>query len=129
MLPLHSTVLKILSLNGHQFTQKIHTQLYNNQIKEIVKMADIDIITKVRIRKNFRTTTQLVNKWKAMSSHIGRQSFASNFFGKIPTALLMEATGHSSEKMFMRYINPIDTERTLFLSNYLEEAYKNKYHK
>jgi len=31
-------------------------------------------------------------KWKLVSSHIGRRSFATNHFGKIPTPIIMAAT-------------------------------------
>lgn len=56
--------------------------------------------------------------WKLLTENhaypllIGRRSFASNFYGKIPTPLLMEATGHSTEQMFQRYISSTNTERT-----------------
>lgn len=33
-----------------------------------------------------------------------RRSFATNFFGKIPTPILMNMTGHSRETTFMSYI-------------------------
>lgn len=37
-------------------------------------------------------------------SHNLRRSFATIFFGKIPTHILMNMTGHSDEKTFMSYI-------------------------
>ena len=54
-----------------------------------------------------------------MSSHIGRRSFASNNFGKIPTPLLMVATGHSTPTMLMKYIGKIDEQQSLALAEYL----------
>jgi hypothetical protein len=37
---------------------------------------------------------------------IARRSFATNFFlNGIPAAILMQITGHSTEKQFMQYIN------------------------
>ena len=57
-------------------------------------------------------------KWEILSSHIGRRSFATNFYSKIPTALLMEATGHTTENVFLKYINPVDENRVISLSNY-----------
>lgn len=40
----------------------------------------------------------------------------------------MEATGHSTEQMFKRYIADINTDRGKTLGTYLEEAYKEKFH-
>lgn len=33
-----------------------------------------------------------------------RRSFATNHFGKVPTPLLMEITGHTKETTFLSYI-------------------------
>lgn len=57
----------------------------------------------------------------SISSHIGRRSFASNNYGKIPTPLLMIATGHKSELMFLKYIGKIDNQQTHALANYFYE--------
>jgi len=43
-------------------------------------------------------------KWELVSSHIGRRSFATNHFGKIPTPIIIAATGHKSESIFLKYI-------------------------
>ncbi|MGB0376019.1 MAG: hypothetical protein ACPGC5_02345 [Flavobacteriaceae bacterium] len=43
-------------------------------------------------------------KYEVMSSHDLRRSFATNFFGKIPTPILMEMTGHTRESSLMKYI-------------------------
>lgn len=48
------------------------------------------------------------------------------FFGKIPTPLLMAATGHSSEQIFMRYINPVDKDKIISLSNYFNKMYEER---
>lgn len=43
-------------------------------------------------------------KWELMTSHIGRRSFATNFYGNIPTTFLIYVTGHKTEQMFLNYI-------------------------
>ncbi len=126
LLPLHPAALFIMSKN-RGFPIKLSPQKYNEQIKEVVKLAGITKLVKVRKRSGFRSNIVMVPKWEAVTSHIGRRSFASNFYGKIPTPLLMEATGHCSEQMFQRYISSADTERTICLSRYFEETYKNKF--
>ena len=39
-----------------------------------------------------------------LSSHDLRRSFATNYFGKIETPILMQITGHSKESTFLSYI-------------------------
>jgi len=126
LLPLHPTALIIMSNNGHRFPHKMTAQKYNEQIKEVTRLAGITTLVKVRKRKGFRSSDQLIPKCEAITSHIGRRSFATNFYGKIPTALLMDATGHSTEQMFQRYISNVDTERTRSLGTYLENMYQNR---
>ena len=123
LLPLHPTALIIMSNNGHRFPHKMTAQKYNEQIKEVTRLAGITTLVKVRKRNGFRSSDQLI---PAITSHIGRRSFATNFYGKIPTALLMDATGHSTEQMFQRYISNVDTERTRSLGTYLENIYQNR---
>ncbi|MCR8557839.1 site-specific integrase [Mucilaginibacter sp. BJC16-A38] len=127
MLPLHPAVQVIKSHNGENFPEKLSAKRYNELIKEVVRLAGIDNLVRVGKRMGFRVSTEMIPKWQAVTSHIGRRSFASNFYGKIPTALLMEATGHSSEQMFHRYINHVDIERICSLRLYFEQTYKSKF--
>ncbi|RMZ59060.1 integrase [Chryseobacterium nematophagum] len=122
-LPLHPTVLDIIKRNGNDFPKLMDIQQYNSAIKTIAKHSKINELSSVRKRIGHRSKVLKIKKWKAISSHIGRRSFATNFYGKIPTPLLMEATGHSTEKMFLRYINPVDNDRILSLSNYFNDIH------
>ena len=40
-------------------------------------------------------------KYAFVTSHIMRRSFASNYYGKIETPLLLNITGHSKESRFL----------------------------
>ena len=46
----------------------------------------------------------LYPKCDLISSHDLRRSFATNYFGKIATPILMQITGHSKETTFLSYI-------------------------
>lgn len=122
LLPMHPAISEILK-DDICFPEKLPVQRYNLYIKEVVKLAGITSKVKVRKRRGFRASEEMIPKWEAISSHIGRRSFASNFYGKIPTPLLMEATGHSTEEMFRRYICNADNERALLLGDYFERGY------
>jgi len=43
-------------------------------------------------------------KYEFVTSHIIHRSFASNYYRKIETPLLMSITGHSRESTFLTYI-------------------------
>jgi integrase len=84
----------------------ISMQKLNKHFKEIGKIAGIDnlvmgriIETKVTGEK--RGIKKLRPKYKYMSTHIGRRTFASLHYGKIPTPVIMRVTGHSKESTFL----------------------------
>ena len=58
-------------------------------------------------------------KYELIASHAMKRSFATNYFGKIETPILMEITGHSRESTFLSYIGrtPIKTELQMCLWN------------
>ncbi|MGL5233188.1 MAG: phage integrase SAM-like domain-containing protein [Empedobacter falsenii] len=120
ILPLHPIVMKILKRNNNCFPKPMDIQQYNKDIRQIAKIAGLNCHIRGKKRIDHRVKELLLEKWQLLSSHIGRRSFASNFYGKIPTPLLMEATGHSTEQMFLKYINPANNERIMSLSSYFE---------
>lgn len=120
-LPLHPAVINIIKQSRNAFPKKIELHDYNEKIRKIALTAGIHNTVKVRKRIGYRSMDILTEKWKAITSHIGRRSFATNFYSKIPTSLLIAATGHSTENMFLKYINPVDNERIVNLSNYFEK--------
>ena len=54
--------------------------------------------------KTRRKEIVCAQKYEFVTSHIMRRSFASNYYGKIETPLLMNITGHSKESTFLTYI-------------------------
>jgi integrase len=123
ILPLHPKVLELINQKGGSFPPFLDNHLYNEQIKQVGKYANINDTIKARKRIGFRTKDVEIQKYEVLTSHIGRRSFATNFYGKIPTPLLMEATGHSTEQMFLKYINPANDERILALGDYFDSVY------
>lgn len=126
-LPLHPVVIDIIEKNKNSFPISMDIRHYNDCIKKIAKISGLDYSLKAKKRIGYRVKNLLIPKWEFLTSHIGRRSFATNFYGKIPTPLLMEATGHSSEQMFLRYINPTDKDRIMNLGNYFNQTYKDSH--
>ncbi|WP_292010718.1 phage integrase SAM-like domain-containing protein, partial [Chryseobacterium sp.] len=123
-LPLHPIVLNIIQENGNSFPKPMSIQHYNENIKQIARLAGLNYFLKAKKRIGHRIKNLSIPKWESLTSHIGRRSFATNFYGKIPTPLLMEATGHGTEQMFLRYINPVDKDRIMNLGNYFNKMYE-----
>jgi hypothetical protein len=84
-LPLHPKVLQILEKRDGDFPRKISDQRYNEYIKIVCKNAGITEEIEGSKELNKRKTIGKYPKYDLVTSLIGRRSFASNYFGKIPT--------------------------------------------
>jgi len=109
--PLHPKVIEILNKRGGDFPYAISDQKYNEYIKTVCEIAKITYLINGSKKTEtapesgiFRKETKEFRKCDLVSSHIGRRSFATNFYGTIPTSLLINITGHSTETMFLTYI-------------------------
>jgi len=110
-IPLHPKVIEILNKRGGEFPYAISDQKYNDYIKTVCEIAKLTYLVNGSKKTEtepesgiFRKETKEFRKCDLVSSHIGRRSFASNFYGTIPTSLLINITGHSTETMFLTYI-------------------------
>jgi integrase len=96
----------VIELLENEFPRKVSQVVFNKQIKALCKMARIDGLVS-GFKNNPKTRRkEIVNapKYEFVTSHIMRRSFASNYYGKIETPLLMNITGHSKESTFLTYI-------------------------
>ena len=119
VIPLLPEVEQVLERRNGEFPRKISDQRFNDYVKQVCKIVGINKVVHGSRQMNVGTDQQKVfrkvkgeyPKHDLVTSHIGRRSFATNFYGKIPTPLLMSATGHTTEKQFLTYIKkaPIDS--------------------
>lgn len=123
--PLHPKIIEILNKRGGAFPYAISDQKYNDYIKTVCEVAELT--QKITGSKHletapksgiFRKETGLYRKCDLITSHVGRRSFATNFYGKIPTTYLMNVTGHSTEVMFLNYIGKSNKDLALEMTNY-----------
>lgn len=110
-IPLHPKVLEILNKRLGEFPYPVSDQKYNDYIKRVCKLAKLNQLTEGSKmletepkNKVYRKKTGLYKKYDLVTSHVGRRSFATNFYGQIPTTYLINITNHSSEAMFLNYI-------------------------
>lgn len=123
--PLHPKVLEILRKRNGKFPYPISDQKYNDYIKDVCREAKITQKVKGSKMKEtkpksgiFRKNSGTFEKCELVSSHIGRRSFATNFYGKIPTTYLIYVTGHATESMFLNYIGKSNKDLAMELINY-----------
>ena len=108
-IPVLDEVVKIMKRYDGGFPRQLSDQKYNDYVKEVVKLAGIDEITYGGVVKIIpgigkRKIMGDYPKYELISSHVGRRSFATNFYGKIRTPWLMNITGHVKESTFLAYI-------------------------
>ena len=123
--PLHNKVLEILKKRKGKFPYKISDQKYNDFIKTVCELAKINesikgskILETKKGSKTFRKQSGTFKKYELVTSHIGRRSFATNFYGTIPTTFLIYITGHSTESMFLNYIGKSNKDLALEITKY-----------
>ena len=79
--------------------------VFNRNLKKLFKVIGLNEITKGYI-KGIDNKRQLGMhpKYKLLTSHSMRRTFATNLYGKLPTMVIMAITGHTTEKSFLTYI-------------------------
>lgn len=110
-IPMHPKVIEILNKRNGMFPYPISDQKYNDYIKDVCEIAEItQMVTGSKLMETkpksgiFRKENSTYRKCDLVTSHTGRRSFATNFYGIIPTSLLINITGHSSEQMYLVYV-------------------------
>jgi integrase len=106
LIPMHPVVRLIFDKYEGKLPKKLSNQKMNEYLKEIGQMIEsLNIKTfKTITQGGFEKTTQL-EKYKRITTHTARRSFASNLYlGGVPSQTIMKITGHKTEKSFNQYI-------------------------
>lgn len=113
-IPVLAEVQSILDKRNGDFPRKISSVNYNLYIKDVCEKAGlVDELFggKTNQGTKNRKIYDTYPKYKLVTSHIGRRSFATNYYGKLDIDTLMYVTGHSSQKQFLDYIQKTNEER------------------
>lgn len=106
--PVVPEVEAILKKRDGNFPKRISDQRYNDYVKEVCKLAGIDQPMRGKIKMSvngkLRGVVDTYPKYRLISSHVGRRSFATNYYGKVSTNYLKNITGHSKEEILLVYI-------------------------
>lgn len=119
-IPIHFQVKRILAKRNNQPPKIISSQKFNKYVKEVCEKAGITekILGNIKNPKTNRKEKSYYPKWKLISSHTCRRSFATNLYGKQDNATIMAITGHKSHAQFMKYIKTTQKEHTEKLAKY-----------
>jgi integrase len=113
--PIMSESISDIIMNHKPY--RVSLQKLNDYVKIVCKIAGIDTLTEGGIikvstviedkveRKIKRKVKGIYPKWELITTHSFRRSFATNYYKKIATPVLMGITGHTRESTFLIYIN------------------------
>jgi integrase len=89
-----------------EFPSYSYPQLFNLHIKQICKLAGITKwVTGYKMHaKPRRKLIGVFKKYELITAHDLRRSFATNYYSKVETPILMRITGHKKESTFLDYI-------------------------
>jgi len=112
LVPIHSEVRKILDKRNGQFppvfSENVESAktLFNKHLETVCKLAGIDRLEYGRVWDTEKKYFVFGNYpfYLLASSHVMRRTFATMYYGKIPTVVIMSVTGHKTEKEFLGYI-------------------------
>lgn len=97
----------ILEKYGYQAPYSGDINNYNTYLHELLRHIGEDFMEEVHIdnKINGVITRETKFRYQLISSHSARRSFATiNTLRNIPRSKILRATGHSSERAFVRYI-------------------------
>lgn len=104
-IPIHPIVKRILIKYDNSIPKAFTNQIMNKYIKNIVELCEINTPTELTTSKSGITKKSTVPKYKLITTHTARRSFATNLYlADIPSISIMKITGHKTEKSFLKYI-------------------------
>lgn len=111
VIPIHWMVKAIIEKYEYKLPEPISNQKFNLYLKDAAKEAEINEPFVKKITKGGKELTISHLKHEVISSHCARRSFATNSFKRgIQPYLIMQITGHKTEREFIKYLKISDEE-------------------
>jgi len=105
IIPIKQCVKEILSKYNWIPPRAISHQKMNEYLKDLGETAEINEAVLITATKGGLKETRVFQKFKLITTHTARRSFATNaFLNNVPTISIMKITGHKTEKNFLKYI-------------------------
>ncbi|MGV3684372.1 MAG: tyrosine-type recombinase/integrase [Daejeonella sp.] len=127
VIPIHSTIKSIMTRyqgkTNNSLPPTISNVKMNEYLKEVAEEAKLNEIIQLKYTKAGKTVVKNSPKFKLITTHTARRSFATNMYLMgVPSITIMAITGHRTEKSFMRYIRVTPAEH----ANKLKELWNSK---
>ena len=104
-IPIFEPVKRIFEKYNGELPPVISNQKFNSFLKEICQKAGITEDTSITHTIAGRRIKEYFPKYELVSAHTARRSFATNMFESgAPALVIMQITGHKTEKAFLSYI-------------------------
>jgi integrase len=123
VIPLKNEIFEILKKYDGVFPTSVSNQKMNEYVKELCKDIECfkEKIEIVKIKDGLKVIEQ-IEKYKLISTHTARRSFATNCYKKnVPSIVIMGVTGHKTESSFLKYIKITSKEKADILQMYLNQ--------
>lgn len=112
LVPIHDEVKKILNKRNGEFppvfSENVESAktLFNRYLETVCKLAGIERLEYGRVWDEDKKCFVFGDYpfYLLISSHVCRRTFATMYYGKMPTVVIMSVTGHKTEKEFLGYI-------------------------
>lgn len=123
VIPVHDMVQFILDKRNGELPHKMDRKVFNSKIKKVCEIAgftDLVLGKKVcEIKK--RKVIGMYKKCDLVSSHIGRRTFATNHYGKLPDEVIMSICGWQKKDTMIRYLKKSDMSKAKVMKKYWDE--------
>jgi len=115
-IPLHPVFITIWNKYNGVLPANISNQKFNDNLKDVCREAGLKERVMKSITKGGKKQTTVYEKWKLVSSHTARRSFATNLYKSgFPSISIMQITGHKTESSFLKYIKVTKEEHAKML--------------
>jgi len=105
VVPIHPIVREIFAKYDYQLPRIPTNQKFNDYLKLVAEKAELNELVTIERSKGNLVVGQAIEKWKLVTSHTARRSFATNaFLADMPSISIMKITGHKTESAFMKYL-------------------------
>ncbi|MEM9921092.1 MAG: site-specific integrase [Bacteroidota bacterium] len=106
IIPVSEELEMILRKYDYASPKAISNQKMNTYLKELCQTVGLTEKINMKRSKAGERIEEVVEKWRLVTTHTARRSFATNYYKLgIPASQLMLITGHATERQFMKYIN------------------------
>jgi len=106
VIPEHDYVKEIYNKYEGKIPNGLSLQQFNKHLKNISREIGFNDTVIINYIKGRKSITEIKPKWKLITTHTARRSFATNMYltGRMKTFEIMAITGHTTEKSFFKYI-------------------------